>query len=480
MSYLGLDIGTSGCKAVVFSETGKELASAYREYKVLTPALGQAELDSGEVCEKCFDVIREAARGNDPVQAMAISSQGEAFTVVNDKNEIISKAMVSSDCRAAGLLNDLDSIVSRERLYQITGHTAHTIFSLYKLMWIRKNNPELWNPNHRYLCFEDLLHLKLGIQPAISWPLAGRTMLFDVMRHEWSREILEAIGLKKEQLAQPMASGSVAGIIPGPVAALLGLPQGVKVVTGGHDQACAALGAGAVSHGIASYATGTVECVCPALSAPQFSPELYANNLCCYDYTVKGMYTTVAYSLTGGNILKWFRDELGPGSYDSLLESMPDEPTALMTLPYFTPTGTPYFDTETAGAILGLRLTTKKDEILKSLLEGVAFEMRLNVELMEQSGMTIREFRVTGGGSRSLKWSQLKADVLNRPMKIVDLKEAGCFGAACLANMADTGESVQIRNDGTTLIPDPEKSAYYGERFKLYKELYPALKRLRV
>jgi xylulokinase len=258
------------------------------------------------------------------------------------------------------------------------------------------------------------------------------------------------------------------------------------VVAGGHDQTCAALGAGAVQPGLASYATGTVECICPVFSTPQFSNELFAANLCCYDYSVKGMYATVAYSLTGGNILKWFKDEFCHAeTYEQLMETLPEEPTQLMTLPYFTPTGTPYFDTTTSGAILGLRLTTKRNEILKSLLEGVAFEMRLNIELMEQSAMQIKEFVVTGGGARSLTWSQLKADIMDKPMKVTDIKEAGCFGAAMLACAVDTGKSLleltdSVKYSSKVLTPNPERSSYYKERFDLYRQLYPVMRKLSI
>ncbi|MCK5135553.1 MAG: hypothetical protein KAR19_07165 [Bacteroidales bacterium] len=449
MSYLGLDIGTSGCKAVIFEQDGTLLSSSFREYLLKTPHPGWSELDSGEVIDSCFRVIRGAVKGSagSPVKAMGISSQGEAFTPVGKDGEIFANAMVSSDNRAEKNLNDLCELFGRERLYHITGHTASPIFTLFKLIWLKENSPEIWSRSNAFYCFEELIHLKLGIEPAISWPLAGRTMLFDIIRHSWSKEILNEIDLSEKNLARPLQSGAIAGIIPDEIAAGLGLGSGVKVVTGGHDQTVGVLGAGIIEPGSAMYATGTVDCFCPALSEFRqseelYSEELYSGNLCCYDFPLPETYTTVAYSLAGGNILKWFRDEFGQKEIDEaeksgkdpytiLVDNLPKEPTGLLALPYFTPSGTPYFDTTTRGAVTGLRLSTTRYEFMKSLLEGVAYEMRLNLELMEGSGMVINEFVATGGGAKSAKWTQLKSDILNKP-RLPVLKKQAALELPCL------------------------------------------------
>ena len=258
-------------------------------------------------------------------------------------------------------------------------------------------------------------------------------MLFDVINHQWSKEILDAAGFPANKLAIPVASGEITGIIEPETGRMLGFKNPVTLVAGGHDQTCAALGAGVTETGMCMYATGSVECFCPVLDKPSFSPDLQQNNLCCYDYTVKDKYTSVAYSLTGGNILRWMRDELGQpenvaaagsgqNAYTILLDAMPAKPTDLLVLPYFSATGTPYFDTRAKGAILGLQLTTTKGEITRALLEGVALEMKLNLQLMEKSGMKIDTFIATGGGTRNKSWTQLKADVLNKKIMVREVK----------------------------------------------------------
>ena len=475
-NYLGLDIGTSGCKAAVFDERGRMVALAHRDYELHFTPDGGAELDSDLVIARCLEVLAEArTQATGKVRAMAVSSQGEAFTAIGHDGRGLSRAMVSSDVRAATFAREWPKFFGEERLYQITGHTAHPMFTLFKLLWLREHRPQVWAAAQRFLCFEDLLHLRLGLEPAMGWPLAGRTMLFDVRRHEWSREILAAVGLSTDQLARPLASGSVVGTTQ----------DGMLVVTGGHDQPCGALGAGVTRPGVAMYATGTVECITPAFATAVFNEELRRHNLCTYDHAAPGLYATVAFSLTGGNILKWFRDEFAPGeSYEAVLATLPPNPTELLVLPYWTPSGTPYFDCETPGAILGLRLSTHRNEILRALLEGVAFEMRLNLEILNEAGCAIDELYAIGGGARSAQWNQLKADILGRPLARLEVTEAGCLGAAILACAADTGcTSAEIAarwiKPGVRFAPNSTAGGYYSERFEHFRRLRHLVGRVR-
>ena len=357
---------------------------------------------------------------------------------------------------------------------------------------MKENQPEVWKNARYFLCFEDLFHYRMGLEPKISWSLAGRTMMFDVIGHQWSAEILNAVGLSSGKLATPIASGETVGFIDLQKGKKLGFRNEVMVVAGGHDQNCAALGAGVTEPGMCMYATGTVECFCPVLEKPSFSNVLKKNNLCCYDYTIKGKYTTVAYSLTGGNILRWMRDELGKSEvarsiqtgenpYSLLLNEMPVEPTDLLVLPYFSATGTPYFDTRAKGAIIGIQLSTTKGEITKALLEGVALEMKLNLQLMEESGMKIDTFIAAGGGTRNREWTQLKSDVLNKKIVVRNVKEAGCYGAALLAYSAfeNIPLSQLVKHDRTkseVFYPNPENAVLYNKKFESYKRLYPVLK----
>ena len=495
--FMGIDIGTSGCKALVFDDNGRQLSKSSRSYEIISQRNGWAELDTDEVISKCFGVIKESALQikDGIVAGLGISSQGEAFTMIDEVGNPLCNAFVSSDIRSNEMIKPWTVKFGEEKLYRITGHTSHPMFSLFKLLWVKEYMPEIWNKAHRILCFEDLLQYRLGIKnPSMGWPLAGRTMLFDVVNHSWNYEILHTLGLDKTKLSEPLQSGTPAGSVNKDIVKQLNLGEKTVVVTGGHDQTCAALGAGVTDTGIAAYSSGTVECITSAFNNPVFTEELRKNNLCTYDFTLPGMYSTVAFSLTGGNLLKWYMDQFGAAEaemaakrnmdpYDLLLNQMPDEPSGLLVLPYFTPSGTPYFDVSVKGAIMGIDLSVKRGEILKALLEGVAFEIKLNLNILKRSGYEIKELRLIGGGTRSQKLIQLKADVIGTPITLLDITEAGCMGVAILAKAAWTGINPRdiaedwIRPVGTI---EPKNSDHYNRKFESYKKLYPTLKELKL
>lgn len=492
--FLGIDIGTTGCKSVIFDANGVQVSMAYREYDTISEHPGWVELDTEEVMSKCFEVIKESVSDAPPrsVKSMGISSQGEAFTLLDSSGRALCNAFVSSDSRADSYVRSRTAEFGDKKLYEITGHTSHPMFSLFKLLWVRDNMPGVWERCSGILCFEDLLQYRLGVKnPAISWSLAGRTMLFDVRKHCWSEEILKSAGIRKDFLSRPLPSGRIAGYVDGNIARKLNLADEVAVVTGGHDQPCSALGAGAVKPGVAVYASGTVECVTPAFEKPVFSEKLRKYNFCTYDHAAEGLYATLAFSLTGGNLLKWFRDEFGQREkeialannsdpYKMLLEQMPSGPSRLLVLPYFTPSATPYFDTKVKGTILGLDLSATRGEILKALIEGVALEIRLNLEFLEQAGYKVNELRAIGGGAKSDLLIRLKSDVINKPITTPDITEAGCRGAAILAKSAY--EKMGINEiiarwvkPGQVVLPRGDD--LYKDKFQKYKSLYAKLKR---
>ncbi|MBN2323029.1 MAG: hypothetical protein JXQ30_04785 [Spirochaetes bacterium] len=497
MSYMGLDIGQTGCKAVVFDDNGRQAAFSYREYDTLVPAEGRAELDTAVVRDSCFAVMREA-NGScifDPVRGLGITSQGEAFTPVDRSGNYLANAMITFDTRAKEIAGTWSERFGKKRLYEMTGHTAHPMFSLFKLLWLKEHRRDIFDRAWKFFCFEDLMQHALGLEPCISWPLAGRTMLFNPFFHRWETRILDEAEVTESQLARPVAPGTVCGTIDKKIGQTLGFHKEVTVAAAGHDQPAGALGAGAVKPGSAMYAIGTSECISPSFAAPVTGDELFRNNLPTYDHAIKGRYTTTAFSLTGGNILRWFKDQWGTPEteraaregkdpYELLLDGIEDAPSGLLCLPYFTPTGTPYYDAEISGAVLGLRLTTKRSEVLRALLEGVSFEMRLNLSILESAGVTISELLAIGGGAKSGRWLQLKSDVIGTPITTVEVTEAAALGGAMLACHAVTKEPVDSLvsrwvKTGPTVHPDPENARVYTERFSRYRELYPALKKLR-
>jgi xylulokinase len=495
MSLLGIDLGTTGCKAVAFDEDGTILASAYREYPLQFPRTGWIELDSNRVMKSAREVIREAASKvrKDPVRALAVAAQGEAVTPVSRDGQFLHNGIVTFDARTAPLVEWWDRKLGRRRIFETSGMPLHGMYSASKILWWKQERPDVFRKAKYFLCYEDLLFHELGLEPAIDHSLAARTMMMDLSREAWSDEICGAAGIDPKRLARLLPSGSALGEIGPKAAKEFGLTAGVVAVTGGHDQPCGALGAGVVEDGVGTYATGTVECITPAFKKRVVHPKLLENNIACYPHVVPGLFVSLTFNFTGGSLLKWYRDTFartekvladtqGKDVYDLILAEAPKEPTSLFILPHFTATGTPHFDTESKGVIAGLRLSTTRGEIVRAVLEGVTYEMALNASVLGDCGAEIESFRAIGGGAKSSFWMQLKADLLGKPVHAMKVPEAVCLGAAILAGTA-TGKyesarkaSLEISKVERTYRPDARKARIYRDRFARYRELYPALK----
>jgi xylulokinase len=495
MSLLGIDVGTTGCKAVVFDEEGRILSSAYREYPLRFPRPGWIELDSERVMASCREAVREAAGKSrrDPVRAFAVSAQGEAVTPVDARGRALHGGIVTFDARTASLVPWWEKRIPRRRIFEISGMPLGSIYTASKILWWKRERPDVFRRARRFLCYEDLLFQRLGLPPTIDHSLAARTMLLDVDRGTWSTELLRVAGIEEERLARTAPSGAVVGELGGAVARDWGLPAGVVAVTGGHDQPCGALGAGVVDDGVGTYATGTVECITPAFRKRVVHPKLLESNIACYPHVVPGLYVALTFNFTGGSLLKWYRDTFAEAQreaarkgardvYELILSECPKEPTSLFVLPHFTSTGTPWFDTESKGVVAGLRLSTTRGEFVKALLEGVTYEMALNARLMAEGGAEIGSFRAIGGGAKSPLWMQLKADLLGRPIHAMRVSEAASLGTAILAGTA-TGvyrsaraAALGLSRVERTYRPDPRRARIYRERFERYRELYPRLK----
>lgn len=495
MSLMGLDLGTTGCKAVVFDEDGKILSSAYREYPLQFPKPGWIELDSSRVIRSAKEVVREAAGKSkkDPVRALAVAAQGEAVTPVAEDGRYLHNGIVTFDARTAELVPWWEKKLSRKRVFELSGMPLHGMYTASKILWWKKRRPDVYGKARWFLCYEDLLFHALGLEPAIDHSLAARTMLLDVDTGRWSDELLDAAGFERERLARPFPSGTVVGVVSGRTARDWGLPDGALAVTGGHDQPCGALGAGVVDDRVGTYATGTVECVTPAFRKRVTDPRLLESNIACYPHVVPGLFVSLTFNFTGGSLLRWYRDTFADGLrekakragkdvYDLIVGECPKEPSSLYVLPHFTATGTPHFDTESKGVIAGLRLSTSRGEVVRALLEGVTYEMALNVDVLRQCGAPIDSFRATGGGAKSPFWMQLKADLLGKPVHAMRVSEAVCLGAAILAGTA-TGVYGSAREAGRSLSkiertyrPSAANAKLYREKFSRYKELYPTLR----
>jgi len=493
-ALIGLDVGTTGCKAVVFDEDGRLLASASREYPVELPQPTWAEQDIEAVWGLALDSMGEAVAGAGvrEVAAIGLSVHGEAVTPVDADLRPLRPTILGMDTRTDEQNAWLRERFGAETLFQRTGMPVHTINTLPKLLWIRQHEPDVWAAADRFLLVEDYLIGRLAGAPFTSDCLASRTQLFDLAAGTWSAEILEAAEIAPERLADVAPSGTAVGRLAPDITASLGLDAPPAVVTGGHDQACGALGVGLTEPGLAMVSSGTAEVVEVALGSAVVSPPLYEGNVSVYRATVPGLFLAMTLNHSGGLALRWFRDgfcepqlaraaESGRDAYDLIMEGASADPTGLLVLPHFAGAGTPTFDTASRGAILGLTFSTSRTDLAKAILEGLTYELRLNLDLLREGGVTIDVLRAIGGGARSALWLQLKADITGIPVITPRITEAAAFGAALLAgtgvglwpSAADGAERFLELTD--TYEPDPARHAAYTRLYEEYRAVYPAV-----
>jgi len=497
MSLMGLDIGTTGTKVIIFNEEGKILASAYREYPLYHPEPGWSELDADEVWSNVVCAIREAtSRTRDKVEALAISTQGEALTPVDRNGKALGACIVTFDNRSSENERKFLRRISRMDLFRITGHPPAQIYTLFKLLWWKEHHPKVFGRAWKFLLWEDYACYKLTGRPAIGAPNAARTNLYDVRKKKWSEKILGLSGIDENKLSEVHPAGTIAGEVTARASKETGLPAGAKVVAGAHDQPAGALGAGVIKAGVGMDATGTVECVCLASPRLIINKTMLDNNLCCYPHASAGLFVTLAFNFTGGALLKWYRDNFceaeiqeahrkGKDVYDIIFSEVADEPTNILTLAHFAPTGTPYFDPDPTGAIVGLSNATDKSVFIKGLLEGICYEIKMNLHLIRKAGFRVNELRAIGGGAKAPKWLQLKADMYKTKIVTLAVSEAASLGMAMLAGTAvgkygSIEEAVKILvRSGKAYYPNRKRAAYYDEQFEKYRKLYPAFKKLK-
>jgi xylulokinase len=495
MSLMGLDIGTTGCKAVAFDESGNILAAAYREYPLVQPREDWVELQPELIWAKVQEILAEVNTlvKADPVSALAVSAQGEAVTAINKQGDSLYNFIVTFDNRTVGQIGFWQKHSTEKELYQITGMPLHPMYTINKILWFKNERPDIYLKTWKFLMVEDFIIYRLSAELGVDYTLASRTMAFDVNTKQWSSHILGIAGVGEELLAPTVPSGTIMGSIKKELAGILGFQGTVPVVTGGHDQPCGALGAGVIQSGTAMNATGTVDAICPVSQELKLTDTMRRGNFAMYPYVVPDLFCSLGFNLTGGLLLRWYRDTLCQDEqrraresacdpYEIILREMSNEPKNLFMLPHFVGTGTPYLDPGAKGALVGLKISTTKADITRSIVDGVNYEMRLNIEYMRENDIVLNEIRSVGGGAKSAKWLQLKANCLGIPVHKPKTSEAVSLGAAILAGYA-IGEFKNISEGVTRMVsiaetyyPEPESQKIYEEKYQKYKELYPLLK----
>jgi len=490
MSFLGVDVGTTGCKAVVFAQAGATVSSAYSEYDVSRPRPDHAELDSAEVWGKIKSTIARAAQGaapSDPIQALSVASMGEAVVPVTHDRRIVGPSILIVDPRGSEYLGALRSAIDDLRCYSISGNAIGNQFGLTKLMWMRDHTPQLYERTYKFLNWSGFVSFMLGAEPTVDFSLANRMLLFDIENEDWSADLIRFAGLDREKLPDCVASGTIVGKVAPSLAGELNLPEGTLIASGAHDQCANALGSGSLQPGTAMYGMGTFPTIVPIYTERPDADRMIPLGLNTEHHAAPGRYVSFIYHM-GGSIVKWYRDtfageehrracERGEDIYNKLFEELPREAGPLLVLPHFAPMGPPDFVSDSSGIILGLKTYSKRGEILKAIIEANNFAHRITVEKLESVGIPLHALRAVGGGSRSDAACQICADILNKPVLRSNVTEAGALGAAMLAGLAagayETLDEAAERIVSTDTAFDPVSTTVgtYDEIYERYLHL---------
>lgn len=493
MTLLGIDVGTTGCKIALFSYEGDLLASAYQEYDPQSPQKGQAQLDALGIWEDICATIRVVTAANQAreIKAVAVSSLGEAMVPVSANRQILGPSILNFDTRGEEFLGDLARLLPPERLYAINGNTLGNHYSLTKLKWIQTYQPKLYTNTYKFLHWGAFIAFMLGADPVVDYSLANRTLLYDLQKSTWSEALLKDTGLDREKLPGTAPAGTVLGTVSSHIAVELGLPEGVCIVAGAHDQCANAVGCGVVDPGNAVYGLGTFHCITPVFTTPPPPDLMIPRGLNTEHHAIPDRYVSFIYN-QGGSLVKWYRNTFvaaehrraqarGLSIYPALFDEIPDEPSSVMVLPHFSTTGPPAFIADSAGLIAGLRLETTRGDILKGIIEGAAYYLREVVDSLPPTGIGIDNYHAVGGGSKSDAWVQTCADIFGKSITRPVITEAGALGAAIIAGIGSgvfasyaDGVGAMVKCD-RSFDPDSKRHERYQIRYQRYRQIWPLM-----
>ena len=484
---LGLDVGTSGCKAIVFDRDWHVVASSHRRYDLTRVGEGGYELDAEAVWTSVREAVAEArGRAGGSLDAVAVSALGDVIIPLDGSGMPVRPCILDFDPRGKEEIRDFVAGFGQERLFEITGMPPLHINSLAKILWLRENEPRTYRQVRRWATFEDYVLQKLGARPAASYSMAARTMLFDVRRKTWSAEVLSAAGLAEHDLPEPVPSAEVISGLDGKAAEELGFSPGAAVCSGGHDMVCAAVGAGldADDRRTALDIMGTMEAVVVLMREPNLGRTMQEHLFPCYP--AWNEYISLSLSLASGSVLDWYRDLFsclreagGTGDvYGELLKGIDSgKPGELLFMPHFTGVCNPVFNPDARGFLYGLSLNTGRRDLAQGVLEGLCYDLKAHVEGFRSAGIPIERLKIVGGGSSSDAWLQLKANVTGLELARSDVHEASAMGAAALCGKAVGVIDNPYRASGrmglkeTRFVPEPGAVRRFGERFKEYSTL---------
>lgn len=483
MAYAGLDVGTSGCKLTVYDLDGHKLFQAARKYREQGSA-GYRELDPDVVAANVMEVLEETGRCcPEQIEAIAVASLGESVVCLDAEGHSLFPSMLTGDSRGIPETEWLIQTVGAQRILEITGLPPNELYSLGKFVWLKQNTRAIDDAQYIFF-YEDYIGYLLTGKRMVSYSSACRSMAFDIRQKDWSTELLSLAGIRREQMSQPAQAGTIIGSILPEMAKKLHLPATLRVVTGGHDQSCAALGSGLLDASHCETSMGTCEFMLLMLPHPCFNAHMMENDFPCIPYVLPESYLSSLEVTTCGILKNWTMETFFPHIpdqktfYREIEQRICDLRTEVLILPQFGSRGNPDLSMDARGTIAGLSIHTRPEEIYLAMLEGISFQLLLAFERLSLLCKKPECIIATGGGAASDAGLQIRADIFNTRVVRPESDETGTLGCMILSALATgayasleegIGRAVRIQQ---VFEPDPAKAGYYAEKFAKYKDLY--------
>lgn len=484
MLYIGVDLGTSSVKLLLMDEVGNIKSIVTREYPLYFPKPGWSEQNPEDWYAALVDGIKELTKdcNKEDIDGISFSGQMHGMVILDENDQVIRPAILWNDGRTQEECDYLNYEVGRDKISSYTANMALTGFTAPKLLWVRKHEPENFAKIKKVMLPKDYIAYRLSGIHCTDVSDASGMLLFDVKNKRWSKEMLEICGLKEEQMAKIHESSQVVGTLTKEAANELGLPENIKVIAGGGDQAVAAVGTGTVGEGMCNVSLGTSGVVFVASQKFAVDDKNALHAFCHAD----GKYHFMGVMLSAAASNKWWMDEI-IGTKDYAKEQAGITKLGennVYFLPYLMGERTPHNNPNARGTFIGMTMDTTRADMTQAVLEGVAFALRDSFEITKSLGVTIDRIRINGGGAKSPLWCKIIANVLNVKVDKINSAEGPAFGAAILAAVG-CGKYASVEEACSKLIKvtetteqDPEIVERYNKKYDVFKQLYPTLKEL--
>jgi xylulokinase len=493
MKLLGIDIGTGGTRAVLLDGDGRVVSSATAAHPLFaSPHAGWAEQNPADwwaaACKAIPECLQRGKTEARDISGIAMTGQMHGLVLLDQGGNVLRPSIIWCDQRTEAECREITARVGAARLIELTANPALTNFTLTKILWVQKNEPEIWARVRTILLPKDYIRLRLSGSRATDVADASGTLLFDVAHRQWSRPMMEISQTSADLLPQVFESPEISGQVSEEGARATSLRAGIPVIAGAGDQAAGAVGMGIVRPGAVSATIGTSGVVFAATAGPVLDPAGRIHTFC---HAVPQRWHVMGVTQAAGYSLRWFRDQFGaagdPGqdAYERLMTEASTAPAGadgLLWAPYLMGERTPHLDPHARGALVGITATHTRAHVIRAILEGVAFSLRDTFTIFSELKIPVESIRLGGGGARGNLWRQIQADVYGMPVGVVEAEEGPAYGAALLAGVGvGNWSSVENACDAAVRIakqiePDARDAAVMKRQYGVYRKLYPGLR----